>query len=652
MRRILFITISLLLNGLLWAQNPELKSYSWEKTLSFPQTDTLRADRGAVFLLERILNEVYVNNDQRFEEMHVYHRQVRVTTTDALAAYNRMYVPLDNVLEMIDLKARFIKRNGSVVELPRESIKEVQNLDNKGNFKVFAIEGAEVGGIIEFYYILRKEFTPFNTVTVQSNVPKLNFEAAFAYPEKLIYMFKSYNGLPQFTLLPDRNGKKYASLKVPYVEPLESEQYSAYNACLKRFEFTLAYNKYSGALRVYSWSKAANYFYGNLYVLEKNEQKALAKYLKGIKTKNLDSRSKIRAIEEQVKSEIAVSTDIPSNLTLDKMIDYKQAHKRGVTKMLIHLYRLASIPCELVLTTDRLKRTFDPEFNGMNFLDEFMLYFPDIDDYILPDVPQTRLGVVPDNFTGNYGIFFHPIKYNDQLQTLGYELKFIPGTDYLKNADSTFINITIDPQRLQMEVNTRRVFTGTLAQNFQAFWDFVPTERRTEMLNSIFNMGSDNNQIKSYEVANSSPSDIGLRPIVWSIVQVAPWLIEQAGDEIVVKVGEVIGEQSQLYRVKERKLPVDVNNIMHYFRLINLTIPEGYRVDHPDDLAMRVEMINNGRVSCAFTSEYTLIGNCLKIVVHEYYTEQTYPVERFEEFRAVINAAADFNKKTVVLTKK
>jgi hypothetical protein len=67
---------------------------------------------------------------------------------------------------------------------------------------------------------------------------------------------------------------------------------------------------------------------------------------------------------------------------------------------------------------------------------------------------------------------------------------------------------------------------------------------------------------------------------------------------------------------------------------------------------MKVEMVRNGQVSCCFTSDYEVTGNQLVIYSTEYYSELTYPVEDFEDFRMVINAAADFNKKTILLSKK
>lgn len=49
-----------------------------------------------------------------------------------------------------------------------------------------------------------------------------------------------------------------------------------------------------------------------------------------------------------------------------------------------------------------------------------------------------------------------------------------------------------------------------------------------------------------------------------------------------------------------------------------------------------------------FTSKYEINGNNLMVTCNEYYDEISVPIERYEEFRTVINAAADFNKITLV----
>jgi hypothetical protein len=53
-----------------------------------------------------------------------------------------------------------------------------------------------------------------------------------------------------------------------------------------------------------------------------------------------------------------------------------------------------------------------------------------------------------------------------------------------------------------------------------------------------------------------------------------------------------------------------------------------------------------------FNSSYQAEGNIVKINILEEYRRTNYPLSQFEDFKKVINAAADFNKVTLVLEKK
>jgi hypothetical protein len=54
----------------------------------------------------------------------------------------------------------------------------------------------------------------------------------------------------------------------------------------------------------------------------------------------------------------------------------------------------------------------------------------------------------------------------------------------------------------------------------------------------------------------------------------------------------------------------------------------------------------------SFVSNYTLEGQTLTVTINEYYKQLYAPLERYEDYRKVVNAAADFNKVTLVLEKK
>jgi hypothetical protein len=222
---------------------------------------------------------------------------------------------------------------------------------------------------------------------------------------------------------------------------------------------------------------------------------------------------------------------------------------------------------------------------------------------------------------------------------------------YKENSDTLLIRLNMNPDQLNVDADIRRVFTGELASTFQSFWTLATPDRQKEVVSNMFDMGTQNITIRSYSVQNDRPEDISVKPFIWNVNLTAHSLLEMAGEDIIVKIGETIGEQSELYQVSQRSLPVYVGNLHNYFRQIEFIIPEGYSVSNLENLKMNVEMIRDGKVSSCFKSDYTVEGNILKIQSVEYYSEMEYPKIEFEAFRNVINAAADFNKKTVLLTR-
>jgi hypothetical protein len=645
-------TIAIALSLTLLGQDTEYASYSWSNIPTINNSDTIKTFDGAAVLFEKRIQEVFANKEEIFEEIYVFHRMIKVETANAVSRFNRIYVPLTDVLEILNLKARFISKSGKVTELPKESIKEVQNLENNGNYKVFAIEGCETGGTIEYFYVLRRSLKEFGGVTIQSETPCYNVNVLFIFPDKLDYDIRSYNGFPTFNYLPTKDEKKYLTAQAAYIPGVESEKYANYDASMMHYEYALVYNNYAGASRIYSWSKSAKFFYDNVYNLNSKEEKAVSSFFKTIEINKLNDEVTIRSIEAKVKTEIAVSNDIDKDLTLDDIVKQKRASSRGVTKLLIALYQKAGIKVEMVLTSDRTARPFDPTFNCMNFLNNFLLYFPSINRYIVPDNPAYRLGIMPENLTATYGIFYHPIEFDKSLKGLGYDIKQIPQISPSQNTDSMIISVALNPENMEVLVKTDRIWTGVLAQSYQSFWNFITDEQRQTILKSVFNLGTDNSQIKEFKVKNTDLSDIGVSPMILEVSQIAPSLVERADNDILIHIGEVIGSQSELYQEKERKLPIATSTIMHYFRQIEFQIPEGYKVLNLSDLNMKVEMLLDAKPSCGFYSSYTLNGNVLKIISKEFYSQENYPASDFEQFRAVINAAADFNKKTLVLTKK
>jgi hypothetical protein len=644
------LTYLCLLPAVIFSQT-RYAGYNWNTFPAERKPDTVQSVNGSLILLDREIKEVYLNRENIFEEIRVSHKKIRVETVDAVSRNNKIFVPTDDALEVISIRARFISPAGKVTELPKESIRKVENLENKGDYSSFAIEGAEAGGQIEYFYVLRKKFNAFGTVVKQDNRPRTGVDVILSYPSKLVFLIRSYNGFPRFTERTDSAGITEQRATAGFIAGLEEERYAFYEACLQRYEYTLAYNTYVSPVRTYSWSKIADRFYEMFYDISKKEAGAVRDFLQKINPDLKNRDAAIRAIENRVKSEVSVVPAGEQEMTLDQALKTKQAGKLVLIRLFVALYTEAGIDFDLVVTTDKEKRPFDPDFNGWNYMDEFALCMAGSGRYVVPSEETLRYGDLPTAWQENFGMFFRPVSFREKLKTLSYETRYIPCASTGHVTDSLLVTLQPDPVKLTLAARTHRVFSREIAGNFQAWWHLWDDNRKKEIVKGIFNMGDPNIRIMDYSLLHNTPSDIGLFPMTWEVNAVSGGLMESAGDEILVKIGESIGTQSELYQEKPRMLPVAVETRHRYYRRIEMQIPEGYHTGDIGNLNMDVSMRNNGRISCFFRSAAEIRGNMLVIISEEDYSETFYPKEKFGEFRSVINAASDFNKRTVLLVK-
>ena len=651
MKRELFLSLLILIPYYLISQT-RYSGYNWNTFPDVKVNDTVKSVNGSVILLEKDIKEIYLNKEKVFEELVVRHRKIRVDNAPAINQNNKIYIPTSDAIDILSIRARFISPTGKITELKNENIKQIENLENKGNYRTFVVEGAEAGGQIEYFYLLKRKFKVFGNVIKQDNSPHTNVDVIFCYPSMIEFAVKSYNGFPRFATLTDSSGITEQRAHAAYISAIAEEKYSFYEANLQRYEYTMTFNHYNSVNRAYSWNKIASRFFDLFYRPEKKEVNAVNDWLKEIKSDPKEYGLFIREVEDRVKSEIASPESFDQEMTIDQILKTKQSTKRDRVRLLITIFNQAGIYFNLVCSSDREKHPFDPDFNGWNYIDDFLLYFPQTGYYIVPDDETHRYGTLSSIYQENYGIFFQPISYGEKLKTLGYEIKYIPCVVPNTVTDSMIISLQVDPVKIRLTAETYRLFSKEMAGDFQNWWHLWDDNRKKEMIKSIFNMSDPNINILSYNVHHNNPSDINQYPMTWEVKSASDVLIETAGEDLLVKIGECIGTQSQLYQTGTRKLPVAINQLHSYYRRIELDIPEGYHATDIGSLNMNVSMTNNGKVSCFFKSEAVLTGNKLIVTSEEKYLETFYPKERFEEFRNVINAAADFNKRTVLLVKK
>lgn len=649
--------ITILLNCLLlslqaFAQNYE--KYSWQDN---PQMAALNKEEAAYNEL-KILKHVqyeYIYEDQGNPVIYLTrHEIVKVNNDEALSTNNRIYIPMSNVIEVVEVRARSINPNGKVIEIDQNEIKEIEDEEAGAGYKIFAIEGAEVGSQIEFFYTSKmnpnffgREFFQFD-----AHVKKASFK--LVAPANLLFEFKSYNGFEEVVQNDNIEEKNvYAAVK-NNITSLKPEDFAVYNDNRQRVEFKLTYNKGNGYVKLFTWENAGVNVYKQMHGLEKQETKAVEKIMKQLKLEQYSSNFlKAAAIEDFVKTKFYIDENASGeSINIAVIVKQKFSNKYGITRFLVALLEQAAVPVELVVTSDRTNVKMDGEFESYNYLEDYLIYLPEDNKYIAPYHTQYRLTMTPPEFTGNYGLFVRTTMVQDYVHPIS-EIKYIEPAKAADNFDNMFIKVGFDETLASNNIELERSFKGYQASYIKSILPFLEESKKEELLKDLVKFMAQDSEIKEMKFEKT---DFDFKTFhepldVKSVFHTAAF-VERAGATLLLKVGELIGPQSELYQESKRNLPVANDFNRSYLRKIDLTIPQGFSIQNLKDLSMNESASNEaGEVIYHFKSDYKLEGNKLYVEISESYDEIYYPLEKFEDFRKVINAAADFNKIVLVLKK-
>ena len=99
---------------------------------------------------------------------------------------------------------------------------------------------------------------------------------------------------------------------------------------------------------------------------------------------------------------------------------------------------------------------------------------------------------------------------------------------------------------------------------------------------------------------------------------------------------------------QERANPIEMQYPNEYFYTITVDIPEGYILEGTESLVLNKKLEVDGKLLCKFESDFKIKDSKLIITINEFYRVNEFPKEYYEGFRAVINAASDFNKATIL----
>jgi hypothetical protein len=592
----------------------------------------------------------YVLEDNDFIMYSTIHRIVLVNNNEAIQKNNRIVIPMNNTIDLVEIKARSINGEGKVVRFDKSNLKELKEEESGNAYRIFAVEGIELGSEVEYYFIRKMRSSLFQRAFMQMDVPVKSASFSLTCPKHLEFDFKSYFNFPQVKEETKGEINSYTA-SMENVPAMKKEDFSYYDANLKRIEFKLAYNTGRSQDRMYTWDDAAKTFYGILTNLEKGDERAIQKFVKTLDDNpSTAAADRIKNVEEKVKTVVQVNTESadPGLDNVESITKVKVASRQGMTKLFLAIFDYVKIPCQVVVTCSRKGARFDGDFDSWSFLDDYLLYFPDTKGFLAPYVQAMRYPLVPPEFTGQKGLFIEPLGMGEGRSALS-SVREIPAAEYLYNTDDLDISVDFSEDFSTNHILMKRIFGGYNASFFSPYYHLMTDDQRRSMVEDVTKQTAPDPKINSW---TAKPLTDG--PVDRFLIDVdfeSAHFLEKAGPRILFKVGELIGPQVEMYREDNRITDIENDYNRGYERLIKVNVPADYAIKNPQDLVLDVAYHEGDKTPFQFQSAYTLANGQLTITIKEYYKELYAPLTRYEDYRKVINAAADFNKITLVLEK-
>mgnify|MGYP006287485285 CR=1 FL=1 len=652
MKNNIFITLFLFLVSSINAQELRYEDYSWEEDPGLTETSLDTSNAAALLKVKRCIEYAY-------EKDHLYiyilmHKKIKLLSDKGIEEFNKAYIPITLAEDILFERARVINSKGEVKELRDEDIKEGTYEETDQKYRYFAFEGIDVGSEIEYMYMMKSYafiYYPGYKYIIQSEYPRYNYDFELLTPPNLVFKMKSYNGCPEFerdTVIEEKN-RWFISLDT--IPRLKSEEHAAYSANLMYSVVKLDKNYATGKRDIFSYGSFASSRYDKIYNLEdKKDQKAIKKIIKKIDIDESSEEAKIRSIENHIKTNYMYKDSYFEGLSSPAWImENKVFNRLGALRLFAHIFKQSGIEHEIVITCDRFKNKFDKDFEAYHFLEDYLFYFPSVDKYTNPATNFERLGYPDPSLMHNHGLFIQTISMGDYETGIG-KIKYIDELPFDKSTEDLYVKANLTSEFGEAEYKIRREMNGYYAYYYQPYFDFIDEEDELEEFKeSLIDFIDNEGEIDSLHIENGEANKFGVAPLIATATLKSGHFFEKAGPKYIFKMGELIGPQMELYQKKEeeRKLPVEEDFTRKYYRKIIFNIPEGYIAENLDAININETYTEEGDTIMAFISRYRKTGDTITVIVDEYYKKLELPPEQFEDYRRVVNAAANFNKVVV-----
>lgn len=600
----------------------------------------------------------YYDDEGHLSLKYLFHRKVLVNSTSAIEDLKQIYMA-EAKDSLITFQARVISPNGNVTNISPNNVQTGFHQKLGMEIIYFSFEGLEFGSQLE-YFFLTQEY-PFITginERIQEQHPIIKYELDILSPKNLIMVGKTYALEYEFNSDSSLKNQNHIFLHLDSITAMHEEPISFPLAHCARAIFKVDENLLSQKKEIVSYDIIAHDIVNNLHrELNKKELETLQQIKNEIISySQKHSGSTVRNIENYIKSNYHYKNTHNNEydyININSIYSTKGYNETGGFILFSHILRSFDIKYNYIYTTNRSRLTFDPEFATHSFLGTMLIQIPSESDMLMnPINPRTRLGYVDCMYLHNYGLFIEEEYVNGEV-IASAKTRFIKSKPAAFTVDSLNVKISFGDNFTENTLEVKRTLSGYSASLYQPYLELVKQPSfKKEIEESLINLVDEEGEVVNISIQNGTANLIGIKPLKVEGTVKSDNIAINAGGDCLLKIGSLIGEQSEMYSTEdERTMNIESPFAKTYVRTIAFEIPEGYQAGGLDALKVDEALIYENVISGRFTSDYTIKENLVTIKVLEFYDEVEYPKDLFEDYRRVINAAADFNKKTVLLKK-
>ena len=642
MKNIVFIII--LFTYTISSYSQYYKNYSWKEEVDTVDVEADHMNESSVGVFEKTIVEFvsgkFSNTILKYE---THHYQTKVLNDKGVSKHSNIIIPMNEVINLIDIKVRIIDENGELSEFDNNTISELDDFENSANFKNFHLAGVKTNSTIEVLYTLEKQYNIHGNKILQKSysIKKSEF-LLIPGPTQGIIKTYSVDSKVRDTIINTYPAKTIKAVDIPAII---DEEYATAIANRQRLSFQCPLPDDNMNQEDY-WENIVSNI--SPIMFPKNIHPKIFEISSELIQKNeINEYNIANNIDDYVKNNFTISeNDNVSLNNINYILENKTSNDFSIIQVYTQLLTAAGINYEIVITSNRYYNRFDSEFFDPNMLREFLIYFPKEKKYIAPNRLEYRIGEAPFDLLGNYGI------YIDRL--LDFYFSEIIQSDKSYSRIKRNIKVEFERKLKKIVIDEYQEYSGHWATNNRSLLSFSDEEGLAGLKDYLTASGIENKKAINYEIINAELFQKNYNtPFIVNSKISTESLTTKIKNGYQVKIGNVIGMQSQLYEDIDRFHPIEITYPNQYDYRIVVKIPKGYIIRGLEGLVFNKSYISlMGNKICKFESNYEINENELVISIQEYYKTLRYQKNRYNEFRDVINSAADFYNTSIRFIKK